>query len=369
MKKISVLAAIWVIISGLLVTITPAFAQDDFDLFDDFEEPEVKPQTASKAKTAQPKAEKKEDAVLTKQEAPKVESKPQAKEKTVAEKETTKVEQQKTDTQAEVKEDSTQGDASTESEKSVLKNIFKDSDDDRETWLESLINSGTSELFKRQTAKEVAAEKARIAKVLRNKRSNAANFDIIGVKLRMKPAEVNDILTKNGFRRLTQDFSIPNFIKWRGEELCRIHGIIGFERLKACAREIAVANGFEYISLERYNRQSTRETLEIHYTSTFSDNLSHYIIYTSNVPISTSKASQNVYINNLKIYDFWRRIDMRYGQPDNTSEVKWGLGGKKPYLQASTGKLELVDPLLRDLDISRMLNEDSRLANVPYYSF
>ena len=199
--------------------------------------------------------------------------------------------------------------------------------------------------------------------------SNAANFDISGVKLRMTPAEVESILTQKGFRRLSQEYSVPNFIKWRGEELCRIHGIVGFERLRACSREIAKANGFEYIATEFYNRHATLESIEVHYTSTFTDNLSHFIIYKSNIPISTSKASQHVYINNLKIYDFWRRIDFRYGQPDNASEVKWGLGGKKPYLQASTGKLELVDPLLKDLDISRMLNEDSRLSNVPYYSF
>lgn len=368
MRKISVLAAIWLIVSGLSVTVTPALAQDDFDLFDDIDEPEVKTKTAPKAKVAQPEVKKKEPVVPAKKEVKVIANEQTTKEEPIEPKEKVNVTQEEKSPKTEVNEALPPEKTEAESEKGIFDNFFSD-DDDRETWLESLINSGTSELFKKQSAKEVAAEKARIAKVLRNKRSNAANFDIAGIKLRMKPSEVEDILTKQGFRRLTQDFSIPNFIKWRGEELCRIHGIVGFERLKACAREIAVVNGFEYVSLERYNRQATRETLEIHYTSTFSDNLSHYIIYTSNVPISTSKASQNVYINNLKIYDFWRRIDMRYGQPDNASEVKWGLGGKKPYLQASTGKLELVDPLLRDLDISRMLNEDSRLSNVPYYSF
>jgi hypothetical protein len=85
--------------------------------------------------------------------------------------------------------------------------------------------------------------------------------------------------------------------------------------------------------------------------------------------MSTSKASNNVYINNLKIYEFWRRIAAKYGEPDNATEVKWGLGGKKPYLKAQTGTLELVDPILKDLDISRMINEDSKLANAQYYNF
>lgn len=357
MSKNSVLAAIWIIVSGLLVTITPAVAQDDFDLFDDIGESQAKPKAAPKAKA--PEVKKQTPPTLVQKET----NKPQVKEEPV------KVAPPQENIPEELQEEPTAQETLPESEESVKQILEEEDLDDRETWLESLINRGTSELFKFQNAKEAAAEKARLAKVMRNRRSNAANFDIAGIKLRMTPAEVEEILTKQGYRRLTQDLSIPNFIKWRGEELCRIHGIVGFERLKACAREIAVANNFEYVSSERYNRQSTLETIEVHYTSTFSDNLSHYIIYTSNVPISTSKSSQHVYINNLKIYDFWRRIDLRYGQPDNTSEVKWGLGGKKPYMQASTGKLELVDPLLRDLDISRMLNEDSRLANVPYYSF
>jgi hypothetical protein len=29
----------------------------------------------------------------------------------------------------------------------------------------------------------------------------------------------------------------------------------------------------------------------------------------------------------------------------------------------------LVDPILKDLDISRMINEDSKLANAQYYNF
>ena len=45
------------------------------------------------------------------------------------------------------------------------------------------------------------------------------------------------------------------------------------------------------------------------------------------------------------------------------------MGGKKPYLQAKTGQLELFDPLLISLDSTRMFNEDSRLANTEYYTF
>ena len=267
--------------------------------------------------------------------------------------------------------------ANTPQEQKTTDNAEKKPDDvipverpETETWLSSLINKGTSDLFNfDDDDDDDEAEKIRVERARINRRSNAAYLDISGVKLRMSPKEVETILTGQGYRRIMQDVRIPNFIKWRSEEICRIHGIVGFERLKACAAGIARENGFEYVALEVYNRVATKETMTILYTSSFTDNLAHHIVYKSEVPISTSKASPQVYINNLKIYDFWRRIDLRYGPPDNTSEVKWGLGGKKPYMQATTGNLELVDPVLKDLDSARMLNEDSRLANIPYYNF
>ena len=185
----------------------------------------------------------------------------------------------------------------------------------------------------------------------------------------MTPNEVEDALIKQGYRKISENWEIPNFIEWRSEELCRINGIVGFERLNACAVRIARENGHQFIEKQTYSRYTTRETIEVNYSSSFTDNLSYRVFYKSSLPMSDSKSSKNVYINNIKIFDFWRRIDLKYGKPDNASEIKWGMGGKKPYLQAKTGQLELLDPLLISLDSTRMFNEDSRLSNVQYYNF
>ncbi len=238
-----------------------------------------------------------------------------------------------------------------------------------ESWLKSLISKGTSEIFKNTDEKTKAMEEQRIEQVLMNRRANAANFDISGIKLRMSPEEVEKTMTAQGYRKILETMEVPNFIKWRSEELCRQHGVIGFERLNACATRVAKENGFQFVERQVYNRYITRESIEVYFTSTFTDNLAHRIYYKSSVPISDSKASKNVYLNNIKVFDFWRRIDLKYGKPDNETEVKWGLGGKKPYLKAGTGKLELADPLLKSLDVARMLNEDTRFANTQYYSF
>ena len=244
----------------------------------------------------------------------------------------------------------------------------KNKKNESESWLSSLL-SGSKKADDVGIEKDTEEDKERIERAKRNQRSNAANFDISKIRLRMKPQQVNKILSSQGFKRITQTYAIPNFIRWRSEELCRLNGVIGFERLNACAAGVSKENGYQYVDKEIYNRYATKESITIHYTSTFTDNVAHHIFYKSYLPMSESRASNRVYINNLKIYDFWRRINYKYGEPDNKSEVKWGLGGKKPYLKASTGALELADPLLETLDSKRMFNEDTRLSNIQYYNF
>ncbi len=247
-------------------------------------------------------------------------------------------------------------------------NKSKNKKNESESWLSSLL-SGRKKADDVGIEKDTEEDKARIDKVKKNIRSNAANFDISKIRLRMKPAQVNKILESQGFRRISQTFAIPNFIRWRSEELCRLNGVIGYERLNACATRVSEENGYRYIDKEIYNRYNTKESMTIYYTSSFTDNVAHHIFYKSYLPLSESRASNRVYINNLKIYDFWRRVNFKYGEPDIKSEVKWGLGGKKPYLKATTGTLELADPLLETLDSKRMFNEDTRLSNIQYYNF
>lgn len=238
-----------------------------------------------------------------------------------------------------------------------------------ENWLKSLIMGSKKEITAEIGEDDLSSEERENIRQVLNQRKNAAMFDISGIKLRMTPEEIFNTLTAQGYKRIVQNMEIPNFIRWRSEELCRQHGVIGFERVNACATRVAEENGYNFVERETYNRYSTKESIDVYYTSSFTNNLSHRIFYKSSVPLSDSKASNNVYINNLKIYDFWKRIDLKYGPPDNTSEIKWGLGGKKPYLKAKTGYLELADPLLKDLDMARMFNEDTRLANTNYYTF
>lgn len=202
-----------------------------------------------------------------------------------------------------------------------------------------------------------------------NKRSNAAVFDISGVMLTMTYAQAESALTKRGYKKISQKLEIPNFIKWRNEETCRNNGVIGYERLNNCVVKMARKGKYEYIAQTQFNNFSTKETVTIYLTSNFTGNKVYRITYrteAANVPGNDAKSR---YLRNIKVFDFWKKINQKYGEPDNKQDVIWGLGGNKPYLKAVTGMLLLENKMLKELDYTRMSREDQRFLNTNTYTF
>lgn len=204
---------------------------------------------------------------------------------------------------------------------------------------------------------------------LRNARSNASVFDISGVMLRMSLEQVDKTMQNRGFRKTIQKYQIPNFIKWRNEEGCRSSGVVGYERVEACVVERAKKEKQQYVQTTKYMKYDTQEELEVTFTSNFTDNKVYKIVYISLAPKVTGNSAKAVYLRNIKIYDFWKKINQKYGTPDNKTDVTWGMGGNKPYLKAKTGWLLLEDPMFRELDYTRMSREDQRYMNTDLYSF
>lgn len=203
----------------------------------------------------------------------------------------------------------------------------------------------------------------------RNQRSNASVFDISGAMLRMTFAQIDETITKRGYRRATQKLDIPNFIRWRNEDKCRASGVVGYERLNNCVIKIAKRDNYEYVETASYAKYDTKETIDVKFTSSFTNNKAYKIIYKSEAANITGNSQKAIYLRNIKIYDFWKKINQKYGSPDNRDDVIWGLGGNKPYMQAGTGRLILEDPMLRELDYTRMSREDQRYMNTNLYSF
>lgn len=236
----------------------------------------------------------------------------------------------------------------------------KNPEPEQKTWLNNLVNtvaeSGSNVLNIKEQPIHVH-------------RSNASVFDISGVMLRMNQAQAASALLKRGYRKTSEHTEIPNFIRWRYEELCRNQGVVGYEQLASCVQMMAKKNGYIYIQKESYANFHTKENIEIFYTSNFTGNKVHRVMYqTSAANIKGNDAKAN-YLRNIKIFDFWKKINQKYGAPDNPEQIMWGLGENKPSLQAATGRLILNDPMLIELDYTRMSREDQKFMNTAVYTF
>lgn len=201
------------------------------------------------------------------------------------------------------------------------------------------------------------------------KRSNASVFDISGVMLRMNILQAEEVLRKKGFKKINQAMEIPNFIKWRNEEKCRQTGVVGYERLANCVVKLSQKDNYQYIENAQYTKYDTGEEVHVFMTSNFTNNKIYRIMYKSISANIKGNSQKSLYLRNIKIYDFWRKINQKYGAPDNKEDITWGLGENKPYLKAATGFLVLEDPMLKELDWTRMSREDQKFLNTDLYTF
>ena len=200
-------------------------------------------------------------------------------------------------------------------------------------------------------------------------RTNASVFDISGVMLRMNTKQTMEAMQKRGYQKNSEKFEIPNFIRWRYDEQCRNQGVVGYERTEACVIKLAQKNNYQYVEQMVFNNFRTKENVRVFFTSNFTGNKAYRIVYMSEAANIRGSGAKADYLRNIKIYDFWKKINQKYGVPDNKEQVIWGLGDNKPILQAATGRLMLYDPMLLELDYTRMSREDQRFMNTDVYTF
>ncbi len=238
------------------------------------------------------------------------------------------------------------------------------------TWIEKLASVNPLSAFNSDKKEDELVEMVKKSRG-KNKdgRSNAAVFDISGIMLRMGLNQVENTMKNRGFQKINAKFTIPNFIKWRNEETCSSQGIVGFERLQSCIASLAKKDGHEYVYYLKYAKFDSKEEIEVFLTSNFTDNKVHKIMYRSKIPDVAGNSPKATYIRNIKIYDFWKKINQKYGNPDDKDSVIWGLGGNKPFLKAATGYLLLEDPMFVEMDYTRMSREDQRYVHSDYYNF
>lgn len=234
-------------------------------------------------------------------------------------------------------------------------------DKENKTWINNLITTVAE--------KGVQAISPSSTDDLSRPRSNASVFDISGVMLRMNQKQVLDAMKKRSYQKTSEKLEIPNFIRWRFEESCRNQGVVGYERVGSCVIQMAKKNNYQYVQQMSFSNFHTKETMDIFFTSNFTGNKVYRVMYHTDAANIKGSGAKADYLRNIKIYDFWKKINQKYGVPDNQEQVLWGLGDNKPYLHAQTGKLVLDDPMLLELDYTRMSREDQRFMNTAVYTF
>lgn len=238
----------------------------------------------------------------------------------------------------------------------------------KNTWIGNLVSSQTKPNLPGNEELTQLLEGAR-ENAPKNKRSNASVFDISGVMLRMSLEQADRALTNRGYKKVVSKYQIPNFIKWRNEEHCRNSGVVGYERIESCIAQKAKKENHQYVQTAKYAKYDTKEEVEITLTSNFTANRVIKVEYKSQAANKSGNSPKSVYLRNIKIYDFWKTVNQKYGEPDDKEAVIWGMGGNKPFLKAATGYLRLEDPMLKELDYTRMSREDQRYMNTDLYSF
>ena len=233
--------------------------------------------------------------------------------------------------------------------------------DENKTWLNNLVST-VAEKGAQVISSGTDAQSSQY-------RTNASVFDISGVMLRMTVQQTAEAMQKRGYQKTSEKYEIPNFIRWRYEEQCRNQNVVGYERTEACVVKMAQKNNYQYIEQLYFNNFRTKESMRIFFTSNFTGNKAYRIIYHSDAANIKGSGAKADYLRNIKVYDFWKKINQKYGVPDNKEQVIWGLGENKPYLQAATGKLMLYDSMLLELDYTRMSREDQRFMNTDVYTF
>ena len=92
--------------------------------------------------------------------------------------------------------------------------------DENKTWLNNLVNTVAE-----KGAQVISSGTDNNANMYR---TNASVFDISGVMLRMNTKEVEAAMRKRSYQKNSEKYAIPNFIRWRYEELCRNNGVVGY---------------------------------------------------------------------------------------------------------------------------------------------
>ncbi len=192
--------------------------------------------------------------------------------------------------------------------------------------------------------------------------TNAGLFNVANVMLKMNVEQVVSTLKTAGFVQTIVNKDIPNFVKWKNEVKCQSFGEVVYEKLAYCIREVAKRDGHEYIESIVFNKYSTKERLEVFFTSNFTRNRVYKIEYKAGGDPSLGNTQKDRYLKDVWMRNFYTRVYKKYGNPDDMERYTWSSGENKPFLKVGPGYIVLADPGFLSMDSALMARAQTKRA-------
>ena len=213
------------------------------------------------------------------------------------------------------------------------------------------------------------------ARKKKHKSTDVSKFDIAGIKLKMKPQEVIELAEKAGFTLKFENRKIPEIREWKYHRQCLKQMFFSYDSKKNCIKETARLNQSEYVSALVFENKPLRETLNIEFTSTFSDNHVYRIRYVNKGDHSLGSTNEAKYLKIKRREEFLDQLIRKYGAPDDELALMWGISGLSATLQAdiSEGALDatlvMEDTSDQENDFDAVLADDLKSGLTDKFSF
>ncbi|MCQ2562525.1 MAG: hypothetical protein MJ158_02845 [Alphaproteobacteria bacterium] len=202
-----------------------------------------------------------------------------------------------------------------------------------------------------------------------------SKFDIAGAILGMTFEEIQNLYFNNSslYAPISKDsiiYTINKDWKYNFDYECRQNNVFVPEDLKKCIYSLAKNRGQLYASEVHLFREYTGETIDIYFTSNYTDNVVWRIVYKNDVNKLDGPAEKFANQREKKILAFWQGVLDKYGTP-NSGTDKWvsSTSAYEPMMTAYYGELELIDRGIHTVDSSKNIQSARENFQAKPYAF
>ena len=203
--------------------------------------------------------------------------------------------------------------------------------------------------------------------------ANVSLFDIAGIQLKMTPEEVVEKIAEAGFEVKFKDSKIPQLDEWKYHRQCLAQQSYAYGAKKNCIRNTAKIENREYVNRIVFENKAKRESVNVDFTSPYTQNQAYRIYYVSKGDHSLGATEEGRYLKTKRRREFLNTLVKKYGMPDDESAMLWGIVGRGAVLHAEISNTFLdVSLMLEDLsmqedDFDAVSNEE--VKNDPFDKF